>query len=88
MLHRGGSAGRPNKVDRRSVTLAGSFNGWSKDASRLSDQGGGNYQTTLTLPAGRHTYKFVLDGNDWLHDPSNPKSEPDGHGGKNSVLEE
>jgi hypothetical protein len=69
------------------VAVAGSFNGWSKDATQLTDRGDGTYALTISLPAGRHSYKFVVDGNSWRQDPSNPRSEPDGHGGKNSLLE-
>jgi hypothetical protein len=69
------------------VTVAGSFNGWSKSANPLRDTGSGTYTATIDVPAGRHTYKFVVDGKTWRDDPANPKSEPDGHGGKNSVIE-
>jgi len=70
------------------VALAGSFNDWSKDASLLTDSDGdGVYELSVTLEAGRHSYKFVLDGDRWLCDPKNPKGEGDGHGGRNSVLE-
>lgn len=70
------------------VTLAGSFNGWNKDAALCEDpDGDGTYVVKLTLGPGRHTYKFVVDGGQWLQDPRNPKGEPDGHGGENSVLE-
>lgn len=70
------------------VTLAGSFNAWNKDAAVAEDpDGDGTYVVKLTLPAGKHTYKFVVDGAQWTSDPKNPKGEPDGHGGNNSVLE-
>ncbi len=72
----------------RRVTVAGSFNGWNADANPLADaDGDGVYELTVTVPAGRHTYKFVVDGHSWNADPDNPRSEPDGHGGHNSVLE-
>lgn len=70
------------------VSVAGSWNGWSKDATPLQDpDGDGTFEVTVPLPAGRHAYKFVLDGQSWLQDPKNPAGEPDGHGGQNSVLE-
>lgn len=70
----------------RRVHLAGSFNGWSKDKDALQERVPGEYELTLTVPKARHTYKFVLDGAEWIADPANPASEPDGHGGQNSVL--
>ncbi len=69
------------------VAVAGSFNGWSQDAAPCADRGEGTFVATLTLPAGRHTYKFVVDGASWRPDPENPRGDPDGHGGQNSVLE-
>jgi len=68
------------------VTVAGSFNGWSPDASALRDKGDGTYELTLPLAPGRYTYKFVVDGQ-WQPDPSHGDREPDGHGGQNSVVE-
>lgn len=68
--------------------VAGSFNGWSKDAHRLSDSDGdGIAEVTVMLDAGRHTYKFVVDGSRWIPDPAISAGEPDGHGGRNTVLE-
>ena len=46
--------------------------------------------TTTIATHGRHEYKFVLDGGltpaDWIADPTNPETAPDGYGGQNSVL--
>lgn len=70
------------------VSLAGSMNGWSKDAALAEDpDGDGTYVVKLTLPAGRHTYKFVVDGSSWHADPKNPRTESDGSGNSNSLLE-
>jgi hypothetical protein len=71
----------------RTVSVAGSFNGWSASANPLKDNGDGTYTLVLTVPKGRASYKFVVDGSSWRQDLSNPNAEPDGHGGKNSVLE-
>ncbi|RMG10309.1 MAG: alpha-glycosidase [Planctomycetota bacterium] len=72
----------------RSVALAGSFNGWSTDAEFLRDpDGDGTWTLTRELPRGVHRYKFVVNGNVWLHDADNPRTEPDGHSGLNSVLD-
>ena len=70
------------------VNVAGSFNGWSQDAHALQDSDGdGVYEATITVPAGSHQYKFVVDGSEWLQDPQNPNGAPDGHGGENSVVQ-
>ena len=56
--------------EARSVALAGDFNGWSREATPLEDlDGRGQWSVTLTLPAGRHEYAFVVDGERWVADP-------------------
>jgi len=71
------------------VFLAGSMNGWKQDDPKyaLSDlDGDGVWEVTVKLDPGSYKYKFVVDGN-WMQDKANPKSVPDGYGGKNSVVE-
>ena len=70
------------------VNLAGSFNGWSKSQTAMLDpDGDGIFVVSLELSNGKHHYKFVVNGSVWEHDGNNPRSEPDGHSGFNSVLE-
>jgi hypothetical protein len=70
------------------VSVAGSFNSWNASANPLSDpDGDGTFEATLTVAAGRVAYKFVVDGHRWLPDPDNPRTEPDGHGGHNSLVD-
>ncbi|MCK4341851.1 MAG: alpha amylase N-terminal ig-like domain-containing protein [Phycisphaerae bacterium] len=74
--------GRPD-----SVTLAGTFNSWNRAATPMEGpDNNGFWEIVVDLPGGEHLYKFVLDGERWLHDANNPDSVPDGHGGRNSVL--
>lgn len=68
------------------VALTGSFHEWSPEGTPMQAVGD-RFEVTLDLPPGRHLYKFVVDGRTWLKDPANPLTEPDGHGGENSVLE-
>jgi hypothetical protein len=67
-----------------SVFLAGTFNGWSTDATpmRRVDRG---FEVMLLLPAGEYQYKFVADGN-WITDEKAERFHPDGYGGRNSVI--
>jgi mono/diheme cytochrome c family protein len=74
-----------------SVHLAGSFNGWPANPPGPEWQLGyvaevDAYVLKHALVDSSYTYKFVVDGN-WLTDPTNPKGQDDGFGGKNSVLE-
>jgi glycosidase len=56
----------------QSLYVAGSFNGWSDTVDRMTDpDGDGVFTVELSLGAGDHSYKFVLDG-DWILDPANP----------------
>ena len=56
-----------------SVHLAGTFNGWDPSSQRMDGPNGdGTFRTTVVLAAGRHEYKFVVDGRDWRTDPENP----------------
>src|SRR4051812_32930524 len=72
-------------IAAKSVALAGSFNNWDPKKTPMKDLGAGVYGATLELKKGRYTYKFVLNGDVWQHDGDNPKTEPDGKSGFNSV---
>jgi len=70
-----------------SVQVLGSWNDWqSPGIAAISIEPG--YWRTLPvhLPAGRHAYKLLLDGQRWLDDPDNPRKAPDGVGSLNSAL--
>ncbi len=70
-----------------SVSVAGTFNGWSTTANPMRpDADRRRWTLSLELPVGRHAYKFVVDGSRWVLDPKNPRSEDDGAGNVNSIL--
>lgn len=70
-----------------SVFLAGTFNNWSNGANPMKlDADGRTWRLTLSLNPGKHLYKFVLDGKDWITDPKAVRNEDDGNGNVNSVL--
>jgi hypothetical protein len=67
------------------VSLVGDFNDW--DASKaplVRVPKSGLWKVTVPLPAGRHLYQFVVDGN-WVPDPAAPVAGDDGFGRTNSV---
>jgi chromosome partitioning protein len=69
------------------VRLAGSFNNWDAESPPMTRRNGnGTYSATLLLPAGRHEYKFVVNG-EWQVDPQCPDTAPNAHGSHNSVIE-
>lgn len=70
----------------KSVALAGDFNGWNKGATPMTlAPDGRTWSRTESLSYGKHTYKFVLDGERWIVDPKG-KSVDDGNGNVNSEI--
>jgi serine protease AprX len=71
----------------QSVSVAGDFNGWSQVATPLKLNDSGLWSTEIVVPAaGLFEYKFIVDGQRWIEDPSNGMKAPDNYGGLNSVL--
>ena len=74
-------------VQAVSVSLAGDFNGWDSNKTKLSKDEHGFWRTAIDAPPpGVYQYKFIINGEWWLEDPNNGMKAPDGHGGLNSVL--
>ena len=81
----------PGGRTHRSVHVAGSFNGWPGTVAAggwplAYDNDRKLWTLTQKVPSGTHQYKLVLDEKEWIADPSNPSTAPDGFGGQNSVL--
>jgi hypothetical protein len=70
----------------KSVSVVGSFNGWSPSSTRMSRTEDGSWLAKIRLRPGRFEYKFAVDGSEWVPDPNNPDAVADGFGGRNSVL--
>ncbi|MBF0429651.1 MAG: glycogen-binding domain-containing protein [Fibrobacteria bacterium] len=68
----------------KEVFLAGSFNEWNPKKNRIKFQNG-LYNLNLELPAGRHEYKFVVDGV-WTNDPECHEWSPNEFGVANNVI--
>ncbi len=68
----------------KTVSVAGSFNAWNKDADPMA-KAGDTWRLKKQLSYGEHQYKFVLDGTTWISDP-NGKPIEDGNGNTNSLL--
>ncbi len=67
------------------VFVAGSFNGWNTTTHPLAKGDDGVWSTTVDLPTGETTYKFIVDG-EWRTDPTSDQTVPDGEGGDNSLI--
>ncbi|MGH7600433.1 MAG: S8 family serine peptidase, partial [bacterium] len=69
------------------VALAGDFNNWNTNHTRFVKTPHGIWRAEIdSPPPGRYHYKFVIDGDRWMDDPSNGLKAPDNYGGFNSVL--
>ena len=69
------------------MALVGSFNGWQPPAGEMWETRLGVWQIMLpALPRGTHIYKFLVDGERWVHDVENPARIEDGCGGFFSLL--
>jgi 1,4-alpha-glucan branching enzyme len=51
-----------------SVLLVGDFTHWQKRAIPMQKGKDGIWSATVTLPAGKHNYRFIVDGQ-WQDDP-------------------
>jgi len=69
-----------------SVAVSGSFNGWDKAKNAMKSDADGRWETTVDIPAGRVTYKFVVNGDQWVTDDNAAETEDDTFGGKNAVV--
>ena len=72
-----------------SVHVAGDFNGWNAGANPMTDaDGDGVWTATLPLSAGEYGYKFVIDGDRWITDPTDDPElrKGDNYGGENSGV--
>lgn len=68
----------------REAFVVGSFNNWSPGADPLT-RGTNGWLATLELEPGKHSYKFLVDG-EWMTDPANPETETTAEGHINSIL--
>lgn len=75
-----------NYQEAKKVLLAGSFNNWDDRNVKLLPRKEG-WSLPVYLQEGTYTYKFIVDGKDWITDPVNSKNREDGDGNINSVLE-
>jgi hypothetical protein len=68
------------------VSLSGEFNGWAPDATPMTRQENGHWQTIVDLAPGRYQYKYIVDG-EWQPDPLAAEHVWNPHGTLNSVVE-
>ncbi len=83
----GGAVFRYRNHDAKRVYLVGDFNDWSPTADPMTDDNAdGEWTLFYPLVPGTYAYKFLVDGKNWVADPTNPLGESDGFDGRNSLL--
>jgi enterochelin esterase family protein len=71
-------------TDAEAVAIYGSFNNWIQTKNYCAKEGEG-WICRIDLAPGKYTYKFLVDGVG-LNDPTNPVTEDDGNGHRDSVI--
>lgn len=71
--------------DAQEVALTGSFCDWTQFYPMKRDAKG-SWKRQMTLPRGRHEYRFVVDGQ-WRNDPGSEEQAPNPFGEANSVID-
>lgn len=78
---------QPDNGQIESIAVAGEFNQWSPTAHPMrKNERLGVWVICLPLPAGKHRYRLVVDGQ-WRNDPHNHHVEANPFGELNSVVE-
>ena len=71
----------------QSVAVVGDFNDWGlNDTALVATNHQGVWSVTAPVPAGVHRYAFVVNGKEWVADPSAPRSAGDDFGLPSSAL--
>jgi len=71
-------------ADASKVYLSGDFDSWSPNTLVMKKEGG-EWVCSIHLSAGKHLYKFIIDGQ-WIIDPANPLWEQNQMGTGNSII--
>ena len=71
--------------DVQSVAVAGDWNAWKPEEMRRKKDGT-FYKRKQLLLGRNYAFKYLIDGQEWVHDPNAPKI-PNDYGSHNSLLE-
>ncbi|MDB4914528.1 MAG: hypothetical protein JWM95_2172 [Gemmatimonadetes bacterium] len=70
-----------------SVAVVGDFNNWGlNDSALVATSNQGVWSVTAPVPVGVHRYAFVVNGKQWMADPTAPRSSGDDFGMPSSAL--
>jgi 1,4-alpha-glucan branching enzyme len=69
-----------------SVLLAGDFTHWQQNPIPMQKGKAGIWTASVELPAGKHTYRFIVDG-EWMDDPECTLRIPNPYGSQDMVRQ-
>jgi 1,4-alpha-glucan branching enzyme len=69
-----------------SVALVGDFNDWDPARTPMRAAHQGVWTTVVPLTPGRYRYAFLVNGSQWLADPTAPRALDDEFGTPSSVV--
>lgn len=73
--------------EAHSVAVVGDFNDWGLgDSALVATNHEGVWSVTAPVPAGVHRYAFLVNGKQWVADPSAPRATDDDFGMPSSAL--
>ena len=73
--------------EARSVAVVGDFNNWGLgDTALVAENHNGVWSVSATVPAGVHRYAFLVNGKQWVADPTAPRAADDDFGQPSSAL--
>ena len=73
--------------EARSVAVVGDFNNWGLgDTALVAENHNGVWSVSAPVPAGVHRYAFLVNGKQWVADPTAPRASGDDFGQPSSAL--
>ncbi len=73
--------------EARSVAVVGDFNNWGLgDTALVAENHNGVWSVSAPVPAGVHRYAFLVNGKQWVADPTAPRAAGDDFGQPSSAL--
>jgi hypothetical protein len=70
----------------RSVAVGGDFDEWDGSHSLVDPDEDGVWTGRIAIEPGLHRYMFLIDGSNWVTDPTAERYADDGFGNRNAVL--
>lgn len=64
-------------IDIVSIAVAGTFNNWNPNKNLMNQTSANQWEVEVSIPKGRHLYKIVVNGEQWILDPLNPNISED-----------